>query len=263
MFSSAERCVYSKNPVLETVCQFRFPPILSIEAELPVKFQDAIREVFPRYEARKEQPAPKVTAVPGQPPKVEQLPAVTNHSFLTADGVWRINLTKDFVALTTQKYTHWEDFARMLDRPLGQFIQLYKPAFFDRVGLRYVNAVSRKELELEDTPWRELIEGRYLGPMGEEGMNEAAFTRCSQDMELALSGGCRLKLRAGPGMVRRAGATDDKEVKFVLDTDVSMSGNVQVSMAAGALSTLHAHAYSVFRGAITDTLHDAMEPEEG
>lgn len=262
MFSGEQRCIYGKNPILETVCQFRFPPILSIEAELPVKFQDAVREVFPRYESRKEQPAPKVTVTPGQPPKAEQLPAVTNHSFSTADGGWRINLTKDFIALTTGKYTRWEDFARMLDKPLGQFIQLYKPVFFDRVGLRYVNAISRTELDLEETPWRDLIEARYLGPLAEESVNEKAFSRCTQDLEMALPGGCRLKLHAGPGMIRKVGAGDDKEVKFVLDTDVSMNGNVQVQMAAGALSTLHVHAYSVFRGAITDTLHDAMEPGE-
>ena len=261
MFSNTERCVYGKNQILEAVCQFRFPTILSIETELPAKFQEAIRDVFPRYETRKEQPAPKVQITPGQPPKVEQLPPVTNHSFLTADGVWRINMTRDFSALTTRKYTCWEDFARMLDKPLGQFIQLYKPACFDRVGLRYVNAVSRKELDLEETPWRDLIESRYLGPMAEETVNEKAFARCTQDLDMALSGSCRMKLHAGPGMVRKQGENDNEQ-RFVLDIDISMGGNLQVNLAVGALSTLHTHAGNVFRGAITDTLHDAMEPRE-
>jgi putative pyruvate formate lyase activating enzyme len=40
-----------------------------------------------------------------------------------------------------------------------------------------------------------------------------------------------------------------------------MPGNLPVNLSAGALQTLHAQAYSIFRGAITDTLHDAMEPE--
>ena len=261
MFSNAPRCIYGKNQILETVCQFRYPAILSIETELPATFQEAIREVFPRYECKKEQPAPKVQMVPGQLPKVEQGQSVSNHSFMTADGVWRINLTKDFIALTTRKYTSWEEFARMLDKPLGQFIQLYKPAYFDRVGLRYVNAFSKNALEVEETPWRDLMEPPYLGVLAEEDVQEKAVARCTQDLDMALPGSCRLKVHAGPGMVQKVGEAA-KEPRFVLDIDVSMGGNLQVNLAAGALSTLHVHAWNVFRGAITDTLHDAMEPEE-
>ena len=47
---------------------------------------------------------------------------------------------------------------------------------------------------------------------------------------------------------------------MILDLDVAMSGNVPVNLAAASMQTAHAHADSVFRGAITDTLHDAMEP---
>ena len=44
---------------------------------------------------------------------------------------------------------------------------------------------------------------------------------------------------------------------------VEISGSVcTVNLSAGALQTLHAQAFSIFRGAITDTLHDAMEPVE-
>ena len=55
----------------------------------------------------------------------------------------------------------------MLDKPLATFIQLYKPAYFQRVGLRYLNIVSRNALGLEDTPWRELFTPPYLGVLAE------------------------------------------------------------------------------------------------
>lgn len=262
MFSQEKRCIYGKNPLLEVVCQFRFPTILQIETTVPADYQEAIRGAFPRYECRKEQPAPKVTGAPGQPPKVEQQPVIHNYAFSTADGVWRINLTQGFIALTTTRYTRWEEFARMLDQPLAQFIRLYHPAYFERVGLRYVNAFSRSELDLEGVPWRDLISERYLGLMADEELPEGAFARCTQDTEVNLPGGCRLKLHAGPGMVRRGSSPPEKEPRFMLDADFSMSGNVQTSMAAGAMNTLHTHAGSVFRDAITDTLHDAMEPGE-
>ena len=60
-------------------------------------------------------------------------------------------------------------------------------------------------------------------------------------------------------MVNRNGQ-QDQEVKFILDLDLYMSGNIAVNLSAGALQTLHAQAFPIFRGAITDQLHDAMDP---
>jgi uncharacterized protein (TIGR04255 family) len=82
------------------------------------------------------------------------------------------------------------------------------------------------------------------------------------DTELALRGGCRLKLHAGPGLTKRNGQ-QDKEVKFIFDQDLYMPGQLQLNMAVGALQTLHHQAGSLFRGAITEKLHEAMEPENG
>lgn len=262
MFSHDERCIYRAHQLADVICQLRFPEILSIGTTVPDKFQEAIRDEFPQYIKRQEMPAPKLAGTPGNL-AVQKPEPVINHQFSSADGVWRVNMTKDFIALTVSRYTCWEDFARKLDKVLYQFIRVYEPAGFDRIGLRYINAFSRKQLGLEDTPWRDLIEERYLGFLAEEGIPEQAFSRCTQDVEMAIDRSCRLKLHTGPGIVRRATDPDDKEVKFMLDTDVSMNGNVPVNLAAGAMSTLHVHAGRVFRAAITDTLHDAMEPEEG
>ena len=41
-----------------------------------------------------------------------------------------------------------------------------------------------------------------------------------------------------------------------------MSGNVPVNYSAGTLEILHSQAFSIFRDAITDTLHEALDPTE-
>ena len=146
----------------------------------------------------------------------------------------------------------------MLDKPLAAFIRIYKPGFFERVGLRYVNFISRKDLALEDKTYAQLIQPCYLGVLREEDVNEAATVRSTVDADTALRGGCRVKLHAGPGRVNKAGKPDP-EVKFVLDFDLYMPGNVQVNYSAGALQTLHDQSFGLFRGAITDVLHEAME----
>ena len=258
MFSQEPRCIYRHNQLAEVICQLRFPEILSIGTTVPDKFQEAIRGQFPQYSKRMEAAPPRLTGAPGNFSVQKQEPTV-NHQFMSADGVWRVNLTSKFISLACTKYTCWEDFAGKLDKPLAAFIQIYKPAYFERVGLRYVNFISRGELGIPTIPFRELIEPCYLGLLSQDDLPENACTRSSLDTEVAIRGGCRVKIHAGPGMVQR-GTQKDKEVKFIFDQDLYMPGQVPVNLSAGALQTLHSQAFSIFRGAITDQLHDALEP---
>ena len=259
MFSHEERCVYRSHQLADVICQLRFPEILSIGTTVPDKFQEAIRAEFPQYSKRQEMAAPKLAGTPGNLAVQKQEPTI-NHQFMSADGVWRVNMTSKFISLACTKYTCWEDFARKLDKPLASFIQIYKPAYFERVGLRYINFISRGDLGLPTTPYRELIEGCWLGPIAEEDVQEQSCGRCSIDVEMAIRGGCRAKIHAGPGKVQRNGKMDP-EVKFIFDQDLFMPGQVPVNLSAGALQTLHAQAWSIFRGAITDKLHDALDPK--
>lgn len=259
MFSKEPRCHYRKNQLSEVICQLRFPEILAISEKAPVDFQEAIRSEFPQFQRRMDVAAPKISGVPGNM-TLQNQPATVNYQFSSADGIWRVNLTGKFISLSCSRYTSWEDFARKLDKPLAAFIQVYKPAYFERVGLRYLNFISRGDLGLSTTPFSQLIAPCYLGPLAEEDVQETTVARSSVDAEMAIRGGCRVKLHAGPGLVKKDGKPD-KEVKFIFDQDLYLPGQLPVNLSAGALQTLHSQANSLFRGAITDELHDAMEPE--
>lgn len=259
MFSQQPRCLYRKNQLDKVICQLRFSEILSIETNLPADFQEAIRDEFPQYLCQKETPAPKLVGTPGNL-HMEKQPPCNNYHFISADGVWRVNLTSKFISFACSKYTCWEDFARKLDKPLAAFIKIYKPAFFERLGLRYVNLISRENLELADVPYRDLINSCWLGPIAEEDVLESAATRSAVDSEISIRGGCRVKIHAGPVLVNRGGKTEP-EPKFAFDQDLFMTGKIPVNYSAGSLETLHNQAYPIFRGAITNMLHEAMEPE--
>ncbi len=260
MFSDRERYLYRKPQLAEVICQLRFPVILSISAHEPADFQEAIRREFPQYKRLQEQAQAKVSGVPGNL-RVEEGERVINYQFLSEDGRWKVNLTNSFIALATPAYTQWEDFAAKLDLILSKFIPTYQPAYFERVGLRFINVFSRRALGLEGTPFRDLFQPGYLGLLGEEDVREESFARSGQDIELAMSGGCRLKMHAGPGMVQRPNVKDD-EVKFILDNDVFMNGKLPVAQCAPALQTVHIQADRIFAGAITKELHEAMEPAQ-
>ena len=258
MFADRERYLYRKPQLVEVICQLRFPTILSISAREPADFQEAIRREFPQYKRLQEQPQPRVTGAPGNL-RVEEGQRVTNYQFLSADGRWKVNLTNTFVALATPAYTKWEDFAAKLDLVLAQFIPIYQPAYFERVGLRFINVISRKALDLEGVPFRELIQPGYLGLLGEEDVREESFARSGQDIEMSIAGGCRVKMHAGPGLLQR-GSVKDNEVKFILDNDIFMTGKLPMNQCAPALQTVHLQADRIFAGAMTQRLHEAMEP---
>ena len=257
LFAPYERLQYARSPLVEVICQLRFPTILSIGTNEPAAFQEAVRKDFPRYAARQEQVPPKVVKK-GNATALEPQKPITNYHFVSEDGRWKLNLTQNFIALSTLSYQRWEDFAARLDQPLAQFIQIYQPAFFERLGLRYVNAISRQRLGLEDQLWDDLIRDHYVGILGQPDVEETEITKCSLDVETPLVGGYRMKVHAGPGLI--GGGKTDKEVKFILDSDFSAAGQLTADSVPAKLEDMHRFALCLFRGAITDELHQAMGP---
>ena len=165
MYSSEERCILNKNQLAEVICQLRFPEILKINTELPVDFQEEIRSEFPQFSRRMETVPPRGTHLPAPGISQPHGSGNVNYQFVSSDGVWRINLTSKFLSLSCNRYTCWEDFAKHLDKPLVSFIKIYNPSYFERIGLRYLNFISRKNLDLESIPFRDLIQNQYLGPL--------------------------------------------------------------------------------------------------
>ena len=107
LFSDHPRTHYRNAPAREVICQLRFPSILTINAAEPADFQEAIRGEFPQYARRQDAAPPRITGLGGPNVKVEQQPPVTNHNFISEDNQWKLNLTKDFIALSTLHYSGW------------------------------------------------------------------------------------------------------------------------------------------------------------
>ena len=190
---------------------------------------------------------------------------VNNYQFVSAEGQWKISLTKGFIALSTYGYTRWEEFAQRLDRILAVFIETYHPSWFTRVGLRYVNAFRRAPLGLEDCLWKELITPGFLGLMGDEDAQEQAFMKNELTATVQMPGGAKANVKSGPGLLRkvnnRTRETTEERV-FMLDLDLYMDSKIELNHTAPALNIVHDNAGSLFRAAITDTLADAMEPQK-
>src|ERR1035437_4003243 len=147
IFPESERIVFGINPLVQVVCQLRFPSILEIPSREPVDFQNQIRDTYPLYEKEAGLPE-EVRARLSQLPIQAVLPEGITHKFLTEDKSRQITLTRDFVAVTTTKYRNWPDFRSEVILAKTSFEKAYSPSFYSRVGLRYRDVIKRNDLKL-------------------------------------------------------------------------------------------------------------------
>lgn len=142
-FPPCDRAVFKKNILYEVIFQARFPEILRISNEEPVAFQDKIRKNdFPETKIKKSDlPA-------GIPDSVRKALGVEEeYSFFSDEHDYRVVLTKQFIALSCNKYTDYEDFEKRLQSVLDIFYEIYEPSYFRRIGLRYRNLANKIVLE--------------------------------------------------------------------------------------------------------------------
>jgi uncharacterized protein (TIGR04255 family) len=262
-FPETRRVIYKRNPLDEVICQLRFPPILKIDKELPADFQDRVRRSFPNYAEKGEWKLQFPAELEGQIPseimsQALQSTATKNYEFKSEDGSWKINLTRTFVGLTTSNYHRWEEFTEMLALPMSALLEFYPPEHFTRIGLRYVNIIRRSRLEMPDRPWSALIKPHILGILAAPRIGESVRNFESQ-YEVGLSdgeGGVRIRT----GLVQ---ASDNEEICYKIDNDFFAGKRLEVGqVATNKLNFLNSRSGRLFRWAITDALHEAMEPVE-
>jgi uncharacterized protein (TIGR04255 family) len=263
-FPEVKRVIYGKNPLDRVTCQLKFPPILRIEAEVPARFQDRIREKYPNYSKTSELNVLLPSNLPGDFP-IElvrqttqwQTAAVAKSEFSSEDGHWRIDLTRDFIALTTNKYTRWEEFVEQLERPLMALTEEYKPQYFSRVGLRYIDVIRRSKLGIADESWSKLLQPHMLGLLGSSDVADEVVNFESK-FELALPD--------GNGTVRISTRfvlpQDDKEICYMIDSDFFSSSKTQTESVMDRLNYFNKAASALIQWCITERLHKVMEPEE-
>lgn len=252
------RFIYKNPPLVEVIYQLRFPTILSINAKDPIEFQDAIRLDYPIYLPTIEQSQQMVVNANGLNviPSIVQKGSNKNYAFVSADGKWKINLASSFISISTLSYTCWEDLKTHFKRPKEKFIDIYKPAFFERVGLRYVNAITKSKLKILDKKWSELIQPHLLGCMAIE--DESKFKTYSMDSEYSLDvPNSFVHVHSGLGNIN--GMT---ELSFLLDNDYFKLGMTKLEDSENVAESLHKNSTKFIRNAIKDDLHIAMGPQE-
>lgn len=260
-FPEAKRVLYGRNPLDQVVCQLRFPPILKIDAELPAEFQEKVRRHFSNFSEASEwhveiYPELRSEIPPDVLRQVLQSSGNKNYEFSSDDGLWKISLTRNFVALTTKRYLRWEEFKEKLNIPLNALIEVYSPDYFSRVGLRYVDVIRRSTLNLSDIGWNELLQPYIAGILGSPEVG-AHVKNFENRYEIGLSDGESVA-RVVTKLVK---AADDDEICYMIDSDFHNSKKTKIDETMERLNYFNGRASRLIQWCITNRLHQAMEPQ--
>lgn len=133
-----ERVIFDAHPLVEVIAQIRFPKIINVNDARLTNFQEKIKVNYPFFEEFNE----------GD--EVSYLFKSPNEDFL-------VSLSDKSVTLFCYQYTCWQDFISEVKQVFITAKDTYNILGVSRFGLCYKDFISRKKLQLEDSPWRDLI----------------------------------------------------------------------------------------------------------
>lgn len=251
-FPPVERVLYDHNPLAEVVCQIRFPRILAVDEGVPANFQRALGNQYPFVETQEIARFSVSLGVPSPAPS-----ASTQYIFRTEDGAYKITLWSEAVAISTERYVSWEEFFPHVVSALDALTQSYSVSLFTRIGLRYVDLISRKALGLSEMLWGDLIRQSALGLLAESAIPISEVAELSAVTALKLDDGAICVVRTGLGRAEKTG----EEQIFAVDSDFYKEGPIKgVDDAADICGKFNTAAGRAFRWFIRDPLHQALGP---
>lgn len=256
MGEELKRVRYEKSPLIEVIFQLRFPTILSINSNQPVRFQEKIRDKYPFYEDKLEEFGDFVLNPQLKAATMRKTGENKNYMFVSEDGMTKINLTPSFIAISTMGYTLWEDFEKHIDFIIPIFEAEYHPSFYTRVGLRYVDAFTRSDLGLQGKKWIELIKPHVLGMVNEEHEDGVKSYLSEIEYETKESG---VLSKARFEFVH---INDKPELSLLMDCDYYSLGITNLNSMREKANKLHEASSQFIQTSITTELHQAMKPVE-
>jgi len=260
-FPEKGRVIYKKNPLAKVICQLRYPPILKIDSDVPSGFQELIRSKYPLYNEKIQLQQEMATGLKTQsPPQIIRRLTKTsvnkNHEFGSSDNLWKINLTRTFLSLSTTEYPRWEDFIDKFQPSIDALKKVYEPPFFTRIGLRYVDIFDRSELALNDCEWTDLFQPYFLGLLASSVAQEIKSFENSYEINLSDDASI---VRIATSFAQNAKTGENC---YMVDSDFYTPGRTAIDALVEKLEFLHERATRLIQWMITEKLRNAMEPEE-
>ncbi len=249
-----DRTVLSRAPLDLVICQLRFDPRPSIDAQIALRVHEDLGGETGDYARLDSVQAQTVNLAfgPGVAPTASQTQPVPGWRYHSVDGLWIASLMPDHVALETPRYPSWDAFRERMHRLIDATSRHVAPGIEQRLGLRYIDRVAGIEAR---TPadWRPYLVPELLGLVS-GGVLGDAVTGGRQQLVLDLGEGFACSFTHGflPG--------EQDQLHYLLDYDVYREGGraFNADGVKAALDVLNDDALKLFQASITPALRDAL-----
>jgi len=235
LFPEVDKVNYKINCREIVTCRLQFPTIMKIDTDGPLSFKKIISDKYPKFSTLDENKA---------------------FVFSSEDGKWKINLTSNYISLSTNNYKDWENFRERLQIILKKFVDHYQLKLFNIISLNSVYKFIPSKLGLNGVSWNNLVNAGVLGVLASEDMRDNI-----ENVENI----CIIRLTNRNTVLKIGTKTTrmpkNEELSLIFDQDLSEIADRGLDQLTGALNHLSAGSSRMFRWGIKDQLHNAMKPE--
>ena len=243
------KTVYKNSPIVEAVCEFKFDPSSEWDLTIPGLLYPKLEDDFPKKRAR-------ATGNIQIRDNQAELSRTDIAQFFSEDEKAFVQVYPHTLSVNVlTPYPSWKKFGSWIRDAYSKYIQLAEPKGISRIGLRYINVITLRNIE------GALSMGEYLkvGPTRPEEFPETV-SGFSMALEFNYEKGrdlLRLVLSDVP-------SEQKGEVKLRLDLDYYLNepNSVQLGSVTEWIEAAHSHIEDTFEASMQDKLRARFNLED-
>ncbi|MEN6439674.1 MAG: TIGR04255 family protein [Syntrophobacter sp.] len=239
---------YCRNFLTNVIARVDYQPILVLTREMPIDFQERIRQEFPRFQ--RSFPF-KLTIPPEGEAQSVQKPVFWQFKDKMESNT--VTVSADFISCETKNYTKFNEFVQKLSSTYNTFCELYKPALIKRIGLRYVNQIEIKDGNPFD--WDGFISSALTSQVRAFPTMQQDITRQMSQMQFSIDD---MNLLFQFGFYNSEHPNRITKKEFILDYDCFTDQETEPDKVLLRFGMLHIHISNLFEESIQDGFRNLM-----
>ncbi|HMU38072.1 MAG TPA: TIGR04255 family protein [Pseudomonadota bacterium] len=244
---------FDRNPLIAVIGQVRFHPIVLIKQGQGVgDFQNKIRGKFPAFS---EVDINSITIAQQHGPTDVMLDSQKEKQFVfaTENGSTRITLGASSLTIENRAHEERQQLVEDLDATIRALEGVYGALNPTRIGLRYINAISketlRRDLSRNRLNWSEIISDQFMYLPNLVDLEETLFYK-EITSKMPMEGFLTLRY----GMIKEL----DGEIRFRIDSDRFITQSYDVSRTQQTLISFSDDLFALYMSATGPALREWM-----
>lgn len=236
---------YTKSPIIEAICEFRFANTENWDATIPGLLYHEIKGAFPKKEKRLIQEWVIDPNFADPRNSQHQIKTTEQSIFKSENSQNSILVSPSSLAISKLKpYDGWENFREDIDKVYTTFSQIYEFKQIDRIGLRYIN--------IFDIPSEDEYEKYFHIKSSITHITTNKVLSSSNEFILSIDDTTNCKIQ-----LRRTVPDDESQIKFILDIDCYLIKPLIINrtdehLPLSWIENAHKEIISIFDKSITD-----------